>query len=146
MSLLDIIWDFFRKPTPVPTPITPRITNIELGAILKLYCTNQWLSDESYQTINKKSLEDFLRTNPVSGRKYLVTAHDCDDFSFELMGDVSEWNSDGTFGIVWGNRASDGAGHAWNFFIDENKKLWYVEPQNDQIFEPTSEKVWIMII
>jgi hypothetical protein len=146
MSLLDTIWDVFRKPTSVTISITPRITNIELGQILKPFCTNQWLSDENYQTINEKSLKDFLRTNPVSGRKYLVDAHDCDDFSFELMGDVSEWNSDGAFGIVWGNRASDGAGHAWNFFIDENKQLKFIEPQNDQIFAPTTEKVWIMII
>lgn len=146
MSWLDTIWNFFRAPTPVPIPIAPRITNIELDQILKSFCTNQWLSDESYQTINRKSLENFLRINPVSSRKFIVESFDCDEFSFELMGNIQEWNGAGAFGIVWGNRASDDEAHAWNFFIDENKKLWYVEPQNDKIFEPTTEKVWIMII
>ncbi len=146
MSLLDTIWDFFRRPIPIPIPVTPRITNIELGQILSKYCSNIWQSDENYRTMNKNSLIEFLKVNPVNGRRYLVTAHDCDDFSFELAGDVSDWDSDGAFGIVWGNRVGSGIGHAWNFFIDENKKLWYIEPQNDTIFEPTTEKVWIMII
>ena len=102
MSLLDWLWDLFRKPTPVPIPEPKQITGIELGQMLKAYCGNLWLSDSKYKTMNKKSLEDFLRINPVNERKYITEAHDCDDFSFELMGDVSTWNSDGTFGIVWG--------------------------------------------
>lgn len=70
----------------------------------------------------------------------------CDDYSYELMGDVSTWNPAGAFGIVWGNRAGDGAGHAWNFFVDENKKVKFVEPQTDTIFDFTNEIIWIMII
>ncbi len=146
MSLLDYIWDFFRKPKPVFIPDPQKISGVELGQILKPYCSNLWLSDSSYSTINKKSIEEFLKVNPVSKRAYLVDAHDCDDYSFELMGDVSSWNSDGAFGIVWGNRAGDGAPHAWNFFIDELKTLWYAEPQTDKVFRPSTESIWIMII
>jgi len=145
MSLLDTIWDFFRRPIPVPITVTPRITNIELGQILKPYCSNIWQSDENYSTININSLKNFLGVNPVSERKYILDSFDCDEFSFELMGNIQAWNGSGAFGIVWGNNKNGGA-HAWNFFIDQNKKLWYVEPQTDIIFEPTSEKIWIMII
>lgn len=146
MSWLDWLWDLFRKPKPVPIPDPQKITGVELGQILKPYCSNLWLSDASFSTISKRSFEAFLRANPVNGRAYLVDAHDCDDYSFELMGDVSSWNSAGAFGIVWGNRASDDAPHAWNFFVDENKTLWYIEPQNDEIFVPSHENIWIMII
>ncbi len=146
MSLLDQIWDFFRAPTPVSIPNTPLIYNIEVGQILSKYCNNIWQSDNEYRLININSLKEFLKVNPVNTRKYIIEAHDCDEFSWELMGNVQEWNGAGAFGIVWGNRASDGVGHAWAFFIDENKKVWYCEPQNDIVFEPSTEKIWVMII
>jgi hypothetical protein len=145
-SLLDWIWDFFRKPAIVPIPTPQNLSGVELGQILKPYCSNLWLSDETYSTINKKALEEFLRVNPVSERKYYTDIHDCDNFSFELNGEVSLWSKGGTFGVVWGNRAIDDAPHAWNFFIDENKTLWYVEPQTDELFSPSHENIWIMII
>ena len=37
--------------------------------------------------------------------------------------------SDLAFGIIWTDK------HALNCFVDENKKFWLVEPQNDKIME-----------
>jgi hypothetical protein len=48
--------------------------------------------------------------------------------------------------MVWGNRAVDNAGHAWNFFINEKNQVMFVEPQNDKIFAPSTEKIWVMIV
>lgn len=144
MSILDILWDLFRAPAPIPIPSKTIIQGTRVIEILKPYTDNIWSSDSYYNTVNKKIIQDFLLKNPVNGRKYLVESHDCDDFSFELMGNVSDWSSDILFGIVWGNNAN-GDAHAWNFFIDDKEKLWFVEPQTDQIFEPTKEKIWIFI-
>jgi len=145
MNLLDMLWGIFRKPTKFEQTASPSITGDMVRKALNVYTTQLWISDGSFRTIIKDDMAQFLASNPVNQRKYVNDSHDCDDFSYELMGDVSEWNPDNTFGIVWGNRV-DGAAHAWNFFIDGNMKVWFVEPQNDGIFEPTTEKIWIMIV
>ena len=44
------------------------------------------------------------------------------------MGYFSEWSLSFAFGIVWTKT------HAFNIFIDNNKKIWIIEPQTDQIF------------
>lgn len=146
MSFLDWLWDLFRAPKKVPILPTPDIKGIEVGQLLKQYSNNLWISDGLFKLVNTENMKEFLMANPVNGRKYITESHDCDDYSFELMGDVSDWNPALAFGIVWGNRAGDGAPHAWNFYIDETKKVRYVEPQTDSIFDPSTESVWIMII
>lgn len=144
-NALDWIWDFFRAPKKVPIVSTPSIRYSQVAALLTPYTKNIWISDDEFKTIDTENLKDFLKTNPVDGRRYITEAHDCDDYSYELMGDVSDWNPAGAFGIVWGNRAADGAPHAWNFYVDSNNQIMYVEPQTDEIFFPTIENIWIMI-
>jgi len=144
-GILDLIWDYFRKPKPVPITDTPTITRDEIYKLLRNFTDNIYIGDNTYKTVQKSDMIAFLARNTVDERRYIVEAHDCDDYAFELMGDVSTWNPAGAFGIVWGNR-TDGAPHAWNFFIGEDKKVWYVEPQNDKIFQPTTEKIWVMIL
>jgi len=97
------------------------------------------LSDSSYKLVDVDYLRTFLKENPVNKRNYVPEKHDCDDFSFILMGDITRWDSDLAFGIVWG-RTPSGSGHAWNFFIDTNEKMWFVEPMRDTIFEPS--RLW----
>ncbi len=55
----------------------------------------------------------------VDSLTYVPEIHDCDDFAAELYG---EWA-----GLVWTDV------HALNFFIDENRKFWFVEPQSQKI-------------
>lgn len=145
-SALDILWDFFRGPKDVEITKMPEIRGDEVKSILAPYDASLWISDGIFKLIETSNLRSFLIANPVNKRKYITEFHDCDDFCYELMGDVSKWHPDGAFGMVWGNKAGDGIAHAWNFFIDENKKVKYVEPQNDQIFSPSTEKIWVMII
>lgn len=146
MSLVNLIWDLFRKPMQIPVKAMPEIKQEEVRALLTPFGGQLWLSDGTYRLVDTTNLEFFLGLNPVSTRQYYTEKHDCDDFCYELMGDVSDWAPDNTFGMVWGNRAIDGVGHAWNFFIDENKRVMFVEPQTDQIFAPTTEKIWVMIV
>lgn len=146
MKLLDWIWDLFRKPKQIKFTNKTEITGIEIGQLLKQYCQNLWLSDGVAVLINDIDMKAFLTKNLVNDRKYITEYHDCDDYSFELMGDISCVFPQGAFGMVWGNRASDGAPHAWNFYINENKEVKFIEPQNDSIFLPSLENIWIMII
>lgn len=146
MNWLNIILELLkgRKEQTIPEPM-PTITGTEVTAILKSYTSNLWISDETFRLVKCDNLRAFLATDEVSNRPYVVEKHDCDDFSYELMGRVSEWNSDNTFGLVWGINVN-GDAHAWNFFIDENMDVLFIEPQNDIIFAPTTEKIWIMIV
>ena len=63
--------------------------------------------------VNDKNLEfiDML--------EYKVESHDCDDFAAEAFG--------AGYGLAWSNV------HALNWFIDENKKFWFIEPQTRKI-------------
>lgn len=147
MSLLDLMWDLFRLPKPVAIKDMPEISGNKVREILTKFNKNHlWISDGRFKLIDTSNLKEFLNLNPVNKRKYISEFHDCDDFCYELMGNVSTWHPEGAFGMVWGNRAKDNVAHAWNFFINENSEIMFVEPQTDNIFAPTTEKVWIMIV
>ena len=90
-------------------------------------------SDESYKLVDKLYIINFLNKNPVNNRVYVPIKNDCDDYAWILMGDTNRWDSDLAFGIVWSRS------HAINWFMDTHKKVWYIEPQSDVIFEPTVE-------
>jgi len=150
--ILDILWDYFRAPKRTPIRAMPEVSSAKLDSeLLSLFTSNIWISDAKYVQVHTDDLKAFLALNPVSTRKYLLESQDCDDFSFEAQGDVCKWyndeeqNSNGAFGIVWGFNAG-GSAHAWNFFVNENNKVMFMEPQTDEIFSPGSEKVWIMIM
>ncbi len=146
MSIIKILLDLlFKQYTTIPIKEMPAITSVEVGAILRAYTDKVWLSDGTFRLVDTQNLGDFLASDAINGRPYVVEKHDCDDFSYELVGHVSGWNPDNTFGIVWGTNAN-GVGHAWNFFINEERELLFVEPQSDFIFAPTVEKIWVMIV
>ncbi len=146
MNWLDIILDLIigQKGRVIPK-VMPNMTSYYVDELLRKYADNVWLSDGTFQLVDTQNLRDFLASDSINKRQYIAEKHDCDDYSYELMGHVSDWNPDNTFGIVWGNNVN-GDGHAWNFFIDENKNIKYVEPQTDTIFDPSTEKIWIMIV
>ncbi len=143
MKLLELV--FGKSITKIPDPYTESITGDEVRILLSKYTDKLWISDGLFKLMSTQSLEAFLASDSISNRPYITEKHDCDDYSYELMGHVSDWNSDNTFGIVWGLNG-DGNAHAWNFYIDEKRVVKFVEPQNDIIFEPNNEKVWMMIV
>ncbi len=142
-ELLEII--FGKKVIKIPDPYTETITGDEVRALLGKYTNQLWISDGLFKLVSTQSLEAFLASDTINNRPYIAEKHDCDDYSYELMGHVSDWNSDNTFGIVWGLNG-DGNAHAWNFYIDEKRVVKFVEPQTDTIFDPTTEQVWVMIV
>ncbi len=103
-----------------------------------------WLSDGLYATTTVSSMQKFLEINNIDKKEYTHPRHDCDDFSYELMGAVSNWNSHLSFGIIWGRQ------HAFNFFIDYHHNFYAVEPQTDVVrhledyIKP--EEIWLMIM
>ena len=155
MSLFELLRNLLRNlfkkqampPVPEAVPVIhgQNMTNDEVRALLTPFTDKQWISDEVFECMVTSNFKAFLESNKINSKTYIVDKHDCDDYSYELIGDVTHWYPEGCIGIVWGLNAN-GAPHAWNFIIDENKQVVFVEPQTDAIFEPSAEKVWVMII
>lgn len=118
-----------------------QITSVDVKELLKSTvgiggAADYKKSDKTYKLVDIDVLKLYLAANPVSEREYVKTIHDCDDFHFILMGDVTRWDSDLAFGIIWGWKPND-VYHAWNWCIGTDMKIWFVEPQNDKVFSPT---------
>lgn len=102
----------------------------EVERILKNGGAQQvFLSDEKYQMTDQISVEAFLALDDTDKERYVPIWHDCDDFSFRLMGQFhrGRWSCVG-FAIAWSRV------HAFNLFIDERGRVLVVEPQADRIF------------
>ena len=102
-------------------------------------------ADRKYKLVDMNYLKKFLKTNTINNIKYISNDFDCDDFSMLLQGDVTRWDSALAFGIIWGTTPSGNA-HAWNWCVGNDRKIWFVEPQRDTIFLPTSEKAWWVLM
>ncbi len=103
-----------------------------------------WISDQSYGLLEKDKLNEFLEENKIDLEEYRAVKHDCDDFSFRLLGATTEWCADLSIGIIWGDS------HAFNLFIDPDMNVWSIEPQTDEI-EPLNQKIdkediWLIVM
>jgi hypothetical protein len=104
-----------------------------------------YISDRRTKLAPFSEYARFMKWSTVSQNKYIPEYYDCDDFSFALMGDfhrIPEWGCL-AFGILWLKKPA----HAVNVFIDSNKQIWVVEPQNDNIFKmPTHWEESLVIL
>lgn len=102
-------------------------------------------SDTKYKLVDVEHFKKFLEANPVSNGSYRPD-HDCDNFSKELLGDVSKWDPSLAFAELWLRPPSGGA-HAMNALISTDMELILVEPQDDRIFKPTNlwKTYWIRL-
>ena len=104
-----------------------------------------YLSDKKHYLLSAgDDIALFLAQDQTNKIDYVGDIYDCDDFAYRLMGQFSipDWSSL-CFGIVWTTA------HALNCVIDEDKKLWFIEPQTDELMrelEPWMGKVRFVII
>ena len=119
------------------------IASFEITTLLRAAFPNAqiFLSDNQFKTVPIEELKKYIKYDITDAYKYTNEYYDCDDFSFALMGSLSnpKWGCL-PFGIVYvgtmfneeGNML---AAHAVNIFIDPWRKIWVIEPQNDRVFE-----------
>ncbi len=128
---------FFEKKHGITKPTnTQEMTNIELYSFLysEFKCDVIELSDKKYKTAPFTEYERFLRYDETDKLIYTSEWFDCDDFSVRLHGNITipYWSAL-AFGELWVKTPS--GGHAVNLFIDNDREVWIVEPQNDKIFK-----------
>jgi len=111
----------------------------QLGENVKSVTT---IPDSKFKLVNREHLQQWLYKNPVNKRKYVPTWHDCNTFATILKGDLDKWDSQLCTGEVY-VITEEGSGHAVNIFVDLNKDVYIIEPQNDSIFKfPDNWKVY----
>lgn len=121
-----------------PPKSTQEITYQELMGILRKRFPDEgeiFLSDRKYKLCCVDDIRRFCKLDTTNQEKYVSEFYDCDDFSYRLMGQLSipDWSAL-AFGIVWTER------HAMNCFVDEDKLLWFLEPQSDAIESNLTEQ------
>ena len=122
----------FRKKEPAKeTPILPDIpvypepTGVislhEASSILldKFEDVEIYLPDEDIKVYNKEEIKNFLKLDETDKIPYLAEIKDCDDSAAIMFGKFA--------GLVWTSL------HALNFFISDDNKLFFIEPQTDLI-------------
>lgn len=99
------------------------IDSIVKSVFPKAKCYRQL--DKSAVTINREELYELLKYTKVTNQQYIEDDHDCDDYAFALKGFFSQRGLSKTcLGVMVSKN------HAYNFFIDDKKDLWIIEPQN----------------
>jgi len=105
--------------------ILGQITISELAKILQPYAKEIYLSDNVFMLTSVNEAKKFTQKTMVSQANYSSEGHDCDNFSFALMGYWSEELSSFAFGIAWSGV------HAFNWMVNDAKQLWVCEPQTN---------------
>lgn len=126
-----------EQETNIPEPFyLENIDYNEVSTILKAEfpIARLYLSDNKYKTTTIDELRNYLRFDLTDKNRYVPEYYDCDDFSYALMGSLSNpsWGCL-PFGILW--TSTSNSNHAVNCFIDNNRKVWIIEPQTDAVFE-----------
>ena len=116
------------------------IAGTKIHDVIRKYTSNKYVSDRDFKTMDITQFEKMLNYSPIRYIPYTKEIFDCDDYSFALMGLMKLFIPDIAFGIIWTNT------HAFNFFIDNNHKLWFVEPQNNKIVDSIDDPIQIMMI
>jgi hypothetical protein len=122
---------FQKKPIEPSIQVRKQVDGNYIFSILNQVvpaATHIYISDSIYWLCTKQDIETFMAMDATNKEKYVPEEHDCDDFSYRLMGQLStsEWSGI-AFGIVWTDK------HALNCLIDTDGKFWFVEPQTDTL-------------
>ena len=137
-ALLGLVLFFASCDRPSKVGLGPTMTGSELAVLLRThpdFSGTGPVVDERYRLINAT----WVKSN-VSA---FVTG-DCDDYAGEA------WRTALTRGrvafgmVISSNITSDNriGGHAFNFFVDPDQKIWFYEPQTHRTWQPTREEMW----
>ena len=127
-NLLIMIGKALSGTAPEPAVLMPAgyITVVEASSILLDVIESLdddtaglYLPDQAIKTYNKSEVIASNELREVSAITYIKEEHDCDDFAALLYGLFA--------GLVWTKI------HSLNWFIDEDKTFWWIEPQSGKL-------------
>lgn len=100
--------------------------------------------DQEYHVAPFEEYIRFIDADNTDKGLYISEGHDCDDFAAALWGafQKSQWWSKLAFGMVFVKWEERNARHAVNFFVDDEMKVYYVEPQTDGNWKVKYKNEW----
>ena len=110
------------------------------------------IADKYYSAPIKQEFEAWLKSDPTNEHQYHAEWYDCDDFAMALrcamFQIVHELNATTTLettitlAYCEGHVAGVRGRHAFNLLIDDQDRIFIIEPQNDTTM-PASESIYI---
>ena len=102
--------------------------------------------NQKYYPINKTLIEEFLKEDKTNEHEYDKVRWNCKDFSRTLLMNITRKWKHAAVGVIIYPRYNHFPFHAVNFFIDEHKMIYCIEPMTDNIFWKLSGKPIIIFI
>ena len=103
-----------------------KITLKEELSILGPLTSNIQITDEYLNVTTMNEAKKFSNDTKVANRVWVKEDHDCDNFAAALWG----YYNTGLWSYAFGYARSNS--HAFNIMIDNDKKIWIVEPQTNE--------------
>lgn len=103
----------------------------------------------SVKLVTRRDWVTFLITDKTNQTPYSLVDFNCTEYSLILEGKARTWAPAAAFGIVDVFRPGIDQPNYWhrmNLLIDENGKVWLVEPQNDSVFLPPTDWQYLLIV
>jgi hypothetical protein len=144
-----MIYNWFKmKKYPKPDD-KGNITGDELRTIIIKEMGNIpiLIPDKWFKLTTLESFQEFLEVDTTDKYSYTGDSkdshYDCDDYAERLHGNanVPKWSAV-PIGVCWLKEPA----HAVNIFIDDELTLWYVEPQNDEMYKVSEKTDWVPMI
>ncbi|MBW2648964.1 MAG: hypothetical protein JRC53_03970 [Deltaproteobacteria bacterium] len=114
-----------------------------------------YVSDTYYRITTIRNLRKFVEWDNTNTFGYISERHDCDDFSFSLMGAFArypDWSSY-PVAIIWADYGigphAFTAAVAWESYDNRVPRVYYIEPQNDwEISEESmaEAKLYLLVV
>ena len=99
-----------------------------------------------YSPLNLSKVKKFLKQDKTNEHEYRKYIWDCKHFALMLLYNISKEWDDPAVGILIYLKDNRFPAHAINFFIDESKFIYFIEPMTDNIFWKLSGKPMLVII
>lgn len=99
-------------------------------------------ADATYRLATRAQLERIAAAASASRRQWRDTAHDCDDFVKDFLGELARAGL-GNLAIGFGGTthylgAQVLGGHAVALAVDADLRVWFIEPQTGKLHPPTT--------
>jgi hypothetical protein len=148
VSINGLVFQWIRLPKqPI---VSGKVTQTQIMNRTEFKNADIKTSDTAYDLIELSKMIEIIQLNRFNELKYVSEKRDCDDYSFGLMGLIRQLLPGVCFGIAWAS-VYDGKKlaykHALNWFIDDKKNLYLVEPQTNKSFTlPAHWKIDFVVI
>lgn len=115
-----------ESPSPTETITLHEMSSILLDKLEEMGCEAPiYLPDDVCKIYKMQDVVSHLKLQQIDKLEFTPEIHDCDDFAAELFGVFA--------GLVWTNA------HALNWFVDDTRKFWFIEPQTSQIADKLAD-------